>query len=404
MSSNKRIAVVGGGLIGLATAYKLLLKYPNIQLDLFEKEEGPGKHQSGRNSGVLHCGLYYKPGSLKAKLAVEGIQEMTNFCRTHEIDHEICGKVVVASSESQEVTLKELAERGKQNGLDGLKFLNKQELKEREPFVAATQALLVPQEGIVSYKGVMLKLVQLIQDRGGKVHFNSKVSEIDALKDGSIKISLENFEGVYDRVVNCTGLFSDRTYQSFTKKERPLRIVPFRGEYLMLKPAVNHLVNHLIYPVPDINYPFLGVHFTRLIGGEREVGPNAVLAFKREGYSNTDFSLNDSIDSLTYIGLIQFLRKNFSFAMGEFASSLFVSSFIAKAKALIPDVSADMLVKGTAGVRAQAMDAKGNLLMDFNIERVGNQIHVLNAPSPGATSSLAIASYILENYLTDLAN
>lgn len=404
MSSNKRIAVVGGGLIGLATAYKLLLKYPNIQLDLFEKEEGPGKHQSGRNSGVLHCGLYYKPGSLKAKLAVEGIQEMTDFCRIHEIDHEICGKVVVASSESQESTLKELAERGKQNGLDGLKFLNKQELKEREPFVAATQALLVPQEGIVSYKGVMFKLVQLIQDRGGKVHFNSKVSEIDSLENGSIKISLENFEGVYDRVVNCTGLFSDRTYKSFTKKERPLRIVPFRGEYLMLKPEVNHLVNHLIYPVPDINYPFLGVHFTRLVGGEREVGPNAVLAFKREGYTNRDFSLNDSIDSLTYIGLIQFLRKNFSFAMGEFASSLFVSSFIAKAKALIPDISADMLVKGTAGVRAQAMDAKGNLLMDFNIERVGNQIHVLNAPSPGATSSLAIASYILENYLTDLTN
>ncbi len=402
MSSNKRIAVVGGGLIGLATAYKLLLKYPTLQLDLFEKEEGPGKHQSGRNSGVLHCGLYYKPGSLKAKLAVEGIQEMTDFCRTHQIDHEICGKVVVASSESQEATLKELAERGKQNGLDGLKFLNKQELKEREPFVAATQALLVPQEGIVSYKGVMLKLVQLIQERGGKVHFNSKVSEVNSLNNGTIKIVLDKFEGVYDRVVNCTGLFSDRTYQSFTKKERPLRIVPFRGEYLMLKPEVNHLVNHLIYPVPDINYPFLGVHFTRLIGGEREVGPNAVLAFKREGYTNRDFSLNDSIDSLTYIGLIQFLRKNFSFAMGEFASSLFVSSFIAKAKALIPDISEDMLVKGTAGVRAQAMDAKGNLLMDFNIERVGNQIHVLNAPSPGATSSLAIASYILDNYLTDL--
>lgn len=402
MSSNKRIAVVGGGLIGLATAYKLLLKYPNLQLDLFEKEEGPGKHQSGRNSGVLHCGLYYKPGSLKAKLAVEGIQEMTDFCRAHQIDHEICGKVVVASSESQEATLKELAERGKQNGLDGLKFLNKQELKEREPFVAATQALLVPQEGIVSYKGVMLKLVQLIQERGGNVHFNSKVSEVNSLNDGTIKIVLDKFEGVYDRVVNCTGLFSDRTYQSFTKKDRPLRIVPFRGEYLMLKPEVNHLVNHLIYPVPDINYPFLGVHFTRLIGGEREVGPNAVLAFKREGYTNRDFSLGDSIDSLTYIGLIQFLRKNFSFAMGEFASSLFVSSFIAKAKALIPDISEDMLVKGTAGVRAQAMDAKGNLLMDFNIERVGNQIHVLNAPSPGATSSLAIASYILDNYLTDL--
>lgn len=398
----KRIAVVGGGLIGLATAYKLLLRHPDLSLDLFEKEAGPGKHQSGRNSGVLHCGLYYQPGSLKAKLAVEGIQEMTDFCRTHEIDHEICGKIVVASTDQQLATLDELADRGKRNGLTGLTFLNPAEIKQREPHVAAKKALLVPQEGIVSYKAVMLKLVELIQHAGGRVHFNAKIETVHNLTDGSISLKSEGQEWVFDRLVNCTGLYSDRTFQQFTGQKRPLRIVPFRGEYLMLKPEAAALVNHLIYPVPDINFPFLGVHFTRLVGGEREVGPNAVLAFKREGYTNRDFSLSDTLDSTTYVGLLQFMRKNFSFALGEFSSSLFMSSFIAKAKALIPEINESMLVKGTAGVRAQAMDPQGNLIMDFRITRDQNQVHVLNAPSPGATCSLAIASYILDNYLTDL--
>ncbi len=398
----KRIAVVGGGLIGLATAYKLLLRYSDLSVDLFEKEAGPGKHQSGRNSGVLHCGLYYQPGSLKAKLAVEGIEEMTDFCRTHEIDHEICGKIVVAATEQQLATLDELADRGKRNGLTGLTFLNPGEIKQREPYVAAKKALLVPQEGIVSYKAVMLKLVELIQQAGGRVHFNAKIETVNNRTDGSISLKADGQELTFDRLVNCTGLHSDRTFQQFTGQKRPLRIVPFRGEYLMLKPEVAAMVNHLIYPVPDINFPFLGVHFTRLIGGEREVGPNAVLAFKREGYTNRDFSLGDTLDSTTYVGLLQFMRKNFSFALGEFSSSLFMSSFIAKAKALIPEINESMLVKGTAGVRAQAMDPQGNLIMDFRIMRDQNQVHVLNAPSPGATCSLAIASYILDNYLTDL--
>lgn len=398
----KRIAVVGGGLIGLAIAYKLLLRHPDISLDLFEKEAGPGKHQSGRNSGVLHCGLYYQPGSLKAKLAVEGIQEMTDFCRTHEIDHEICGKIVVASTDQQLATLDELADRGKRNGLTGLTFLNPAEIKKREPHVAAKKALLVPQEGIVSYKAVMLKLVELIEQAGGRIHFNTKIETVHNRTDRSISLKAEGQEWVFDRLVSCTGLYSDRTFQQFTGQKRPLRIVPFRGEYLMLKPEAAALVNHLIYPVPDINFPFLGVHFTRLVGGEREVGPNAVFAFKREGYTNRDFSLSDTLDSTTYIGLLQFMRKNFSFALGEFSSSLFMSSFIAKAKTLIPEINESMLVKGTAGVRAQAMNPQGNLIMDFRITRDQNQVHVLNSPSPGATCSLAIASYILDNYLTNL--
>jgi L-2-hydroxyglutarate oxidase len=261
---------------------------------------------------------------------------------------------------------------------------------------------LVPKEGIVSYKAVMLKLVKLIEERGGRVHFNAFIHKVDNKSDGRICLQSGSESYDFDRLVNCTGLYSDRTFKQYTGQKRPLRIVPFRGEYLMLKPEATALVNHLIYPVPDINFPFLGVHFTRLVGGEREVGPNAVLAFKREGYTNRDFSLFDTLDSTTYIGLMQFMRKNFSFALGEFSSSLFVSSFIAKAKTLIPDINESMLVKGTAGVRAQAMDPQGNLIMDFRIAREQNQVHVLNAPSPGATCSLAIASYILDNYLTDL--
>lgn len=398
----KRIAVIGGGLIGLATAYKLLLKYPGIQLDLFEKEAHPGKHQSGRNSGVLHCGLYYQPGSLKAKLAVEGIREMTAFCREHDITHEICGKVVLAANEHQNKTLHELAKRGEANGLQGLKFLSKSELRQREPMVQATEALLVPEEGIADYKGVMKKLVTLIEERGGKVHFSSPVWSVNQTHAGEITIQTATQSFIFDRLISCTGLHSDRAYKGFTGKKGPLRIVPFRGEYLSFKPEFNNMVNHLIYPVPDIKYPFLGVHFTRMVSGEREVGPNAVLAFKREGYTNSDINIKDTFESLTYVGFLNFLRKNFTFAMGEFASSLSMASFIAKAKVMIPEVEASMLVKGSAGVRAQAMDPAGKLLMDFNVEREGNQVHVLNAPSPGATSSLAIASYIIENYLTDL--
>ncbi len=394
----KKIAIIGGGIIGLATAFKVQKLMPSARITLFEKEDSLGQHQSGRNSGVLHCGLYYEPGSLKSKLAVSGIRQMTDFCIENHIPHDICGKIVVASNRREELFLDNLADRGAKNGLRGLKYLSNSEMRLREPFVFAEKALLVPEEGIVDYKAVMQKLSDKIQENNGEIIFSNQIGKALNLKNTVVLLG-KNKEWEFDLVFNCAGLHSDRNYQTLTGKKRPLRIVPFRGEYLMLKEEARKLVNHLIYPVPDPAYPFLGVHFTRLINGEREVGPNAVFAFKREGYKNSDFSLNDTIDSLTYKGFLNFVSKNFSFSINELKSSIFMSSFLEKAKKLIPEIDSTMFVKGTAGVRAQAMNDEGKLLMDFNILREGNQIHVLNAPSPGATASLAIADHILSEYL-----
>jgi L-2-hydroxyglutarate oxidase len=394
----KKIAIVGGGIVGLATAYKLQKLMPSAKVTLFEKEESVGQHQSSRNSGVLHCGLYYEPGSLKSKLAVSGIRQMTAFCKEYQIPHDICGKIVVATNSREELFLDNLADRGTKNGLKGLKYLSNQEMKLREPFVLAQKALLVPEEGIVDYKIVMQKLSEKIKENNGEIILSTKIEKVKNSVN-SIILTGNNKEWEFDLIFNCAGLHSDRNYKAFTGNKRPLRIVPFRGEYLMLKDEARKLVNHLVYPVPDPEYPFLGVHFTRLINGEREVGPNAVFALKREGYKNTDFSLNDTFDSLTYKGFLKFVLKNFEFSLNELKSSLFMTSFLNKAKKLIPEIDSKMFVKGTAGVRAQAMDDSGKLLMDFNILREGNQIHVLNAPSPGATASLAIADHILNEFL-----
>ena len=397
MFKNKNIAIIGGGIIGLAVAYKL--SEQGALVHVFEKEKAVGLHQSGRNSGVLHCGLYYQPGSLKAQLSVNGIREMISFCKTHGIAHDVCGKVVVATTDREVQALDQLASRGNENGLTGLKYLSSEELKAREPFVRAKKALLVPEEGIVDYSAVMKKMIDLIQENNGQVSYITKVSSIDQSGENEVVLSTSKNTYTFDYLVSCTGLWSDKTYTNLTQQKSPLRIVPFRGEYLKFKQGFEDRINHLVYPVPDAQFPFLGVHFTRMIDGSREVGPNAVLALKREGYSKSSFSLKDSYESMTYPGLLRFVGNNFRFSVNEFKSSLFMRDFIAQAQKMIPDVDATMLETGPAGVRAQAISKEGKLQMDFNVIRTGRQIHVLNAPSPGATASLAIASHIIENYL-----
>ena len=394
---NKKIAIIGGGIVGLAVAYKLSQRQAKVYV--FEKESSFGLHQSGRNSGVLHCGLAYKPGSLKAKLSTRGINEMIDFCQTHNIAHDICGKVVVATNSQEERALLELAARGDKNGLKGLKFLTAKELMFREPFVRAEKSLLVPQEGIVDYLAVMSKMIQLIEQNEGVIFYNSKIETVSSELNEIITLKTKEEEFSFDYLISCTGLWSDKTYKNLTQKKSPIKIVPFRGEYLKFKKEYEDRVNHLVYPVPDSKYPFLGVHFTRMIDGSKEVGPNAVLALEREGYNRNSFSFRDAIESVTYPGLLKFVSKNFNFSINEFKSSLFMRDFVIKAQKMIPDINESMLERGPSGIRAQAISPDGELQMDFNIERHGRQIHILNAPSPGATASLAIATYIIENYL-----
>ncbi|MGC6422232.1 MAG: L-2-hydroxyglutarate oxidase [Flavobacteriaceae bacterium] len=397
MKKKENIAIVGAGIVGLAIAYKLCRQGKNVTI--FEKESQLGLHQSGRNSGVLHCGLYYQPGSLKAQLSVDGIREMIDFCAAHEIDHDVCGKAVIATNPKEEKALDLLATRGAKNGLKGLTYLSTSELKRREPFVRASKSLLVPEEGIVDYKAVMQKLLEIILQHNGEIHFNCRSIHIKKETNEKIIVNYIKGEKEFDHLISATGLWSDKNFTRLTQKKSPLKIVPFRGEYLKFKKGYEDRVNHLVYPVPDAQFPFLGVHFTRMIDGSREVGPNAVLALKREGYHRFSFALADVLDSVAYAGLLRFVAKNFLFSWNEFKTSLFLKDFIKKAQKMIPDVNEQMLERGPAGVRAQAISPEGILQMDFNIIRKGRQIHVLNAPSPGATASLAIASHIIDHHI-----
>ena len=390
------IAIVGGGIVGLALGYKLS-KVKGNTVHVYEKEKEVGFHQSGRNSGVLHCGLAYKPGSLKAKLAVSGIKQMIKYCKDFNISHDICGKIVVANDENEIDLLDNTAKRGNQNGLKGLKYLNKNELKEREPFVSSLKTLLVPEEGIVDYKSVMLSMKENIINNGGDVFLNTKIETIEEKKN-LIYIN-KNSSISYNNIIYTTGLQSDINYKKFTKNKLNAKIIPFRGEYYTLVDDAKKLVNHLIYPVGNPKFPFLGVHFTRMINGDREVGPNAVLAFKREGYNNSDISIYDMMDYLGYSGFLKFIGKNFSFCVNEFSTSILKSSFLKKTQNLIPEIRSKDIKTGPSGVRAQGINSSGSLMMDFEVKTYKNQIHVINAPSPAATSALSIADYIIEKYL-----
>ena len=392
----ERLIIIGGGIVGLATALKAARQQVAREIIVLEKDAQAGGHQSSHNSGVLHCGLYYKPGSLKAKLAVEGIREMIAFCKEHGVPHDICGKIVLAVDEPEVARLRDLEARGTANGVNGLQWLEgTAAIQEIEPHAVGRAALRVPEEGIVDYAAVMRKMVDLIRAAGHQVRTSAPAQRVRT--DGSRQLVTTPQEEISaDFIVNCAGLHCDRVARSagFTPDSR---IIPFRGDYWKLAPSGEHLVRHLIYPVPDPTLPFLGVHFTRMIGGGIEAGPNAVLAFKREGYKRTDFSLKDCWETFTFPGLYQFLKKYPGTTWEELRNSFSKKVFLKNLQRLIPDIRMEHISRdGGSGVRAQAIHRDGSLLMDFALEQKPGQIHVLNAPSPGATASLAIGNYLIE--------
>jgi len=393
-------AIIGGGLVGLATAHRLLEKSPGLKVLLLEKEATLGFHQSGRNSGVLHSGLYYKPGSEKAKLSVSGLQQMVAFCREHGIAHEQCGKIVVATEEKELPRLETLWQRGNANGLIGLRKLNQQEIKEIEPYAAGLAAIHVPQEGIVDYPGVCETLGGLIRKNGGEIRLNARVQKLHS-ENGEKIVETSAGDIRTKFAVACGGLYSDRLVKASGQKPSA-KIVPFRGEYFKIKKERQFLVRHLIYPVPDPQFPFLGVHFTRLIHGGIEAGPNAVMAFAREGYRWTNINVHDLLESLSYRGLWKFLARYPSLWTYEIYRSLSKNEFTRSLQKLVPEIRREDLETGGSAVRAQAMMADGSLVEDFHFEEAAGTLHVINAPSPAATASLAIGAKISEKVLTQL--
>ncbi len=398
---NADVIVVGGGLVGLGTALRLLEAKPGLRLLLLEKEAKLAAHQSGNNSGVLHAGLYYKPGSEKARLSVEGLRQMTAFCRDHNIAHEICGKIVVATSPEEVARLDSLWERGNANGLQGLRRLDSKQIREIEPNATGVAAIHVPQEGIVDYPAVAKRIGELIQERGGEVKLNARLTKLTySGSEWVAHTSAGDFSARF--VVTCGGLHSDRLVRA-AGQSPTARIIPFRGEYYKIKAERCGLVRNLIYPVPDPKFPFLGVHFTRLIHGGIEAGPNAVLAFAREGYRWSNINLRDLAGSLLFPGLWKFLVKYPSLCGYEIWRSISRAEFCRSLQKLVPDIREDDLSTGGAGVRAQAMSSNGNLVEDFHFEEKPGILHVVNAPSPGATASLAIGQTIAKRVLDQLA-
>ncbi|MEE9274581.1 MAG: L-2-hydroxyglutarate oxidase [bacterium] len=386
--------IVGGGILGLSTAAELARRRPGKRFLLLEKEDALGLHQSGRNSGVIHAGLYYRPGSLKAKTCVEGRRLLMDFAREHGIPHEMCGKVVVAASAEEIPRLEELLRRGTANGVEGLKMIGPEALRDIEPHAAGLRALWVPATGIIDYPAVLRTFARLYRGGGGEIRTGAQVSGIR--KDGS-GIVVETTAGDFPSrfLINCAGLHADRVAR-LAGGETGLRIIPFRGEYYELVPERRSLVRGLIYPVPDPALPFLGVHFTRRIGGAVEAGPNAVLALMREGYTKTQADPRDILDTLTYRGFWKVARKFWRSGLAEMHRSFSKAAFTRSLQKLMPEIEERHLMPGGAGVRAQAVDAEGKLLDDFVIVRTEGAIHVCNAPSPGATASLTIGRAIAD--------
>lgn len=391
---NYDIIIVGAGLVGLATAYQAKLKNPGSKILVLEKERDVALHQSGHNSGVIHSGIYYKPGSLKAKNCIEGYNTVINFAEKHGIKYDLCGKIIVASSKEELPLLDNIYNRGVENGLQNLQYLSRDEFREIEPHCEGIRAIKVPQTGIIDYPGIAKKIKELFEELGGEVKFNAEVKSIT--NTGSeIIVNTSTSEFKSRKLVSCAGLYSDKLTK-MTNKENDVVIIPFRGEYYKIKDEKKHLVKHLIYPVPDPSFPFLGVHFTRMIDGNIEAGPNAVLAFKKEGYNFFDFNFEETMQTLMWPGFRKIVAKYGKTGMGEMHRSLSKSAFTKALQKLMPEIQESDLIPGGSGVRAQACDRNGGLIDDFDIVKNGNIIHVRNAPSPAATSCLSIGNKISE--------
>jgi len=394
MADNKfDLVIIGGGIVGLATALEVTRRFPALRLAVLEKEAAVAAHQSGHNSGVIHSGLYYRPGSLKAKLCVAGASAMVAFCREHGIAHEICGKVVVATSERELPALEELQRRGVANGVPGLTMIGPEQLRELEPHAAGRRALHVASTGITDYAAVTRKYAELVAAANGTVLTGT---EVVGIARGSEETVVQTKRGDYRAgfLINCAGLYSDRI-SGMAGADTEVRIIPFRGEYYEMSPARRNLVRGLIYPVPDPDLPFLGVHFTRRVDGSIEAGPNAVLALRREGYRKTDVSLGELGEAMGFGGFWRMARKFWKVGAGEYYRSLHKPAFVKALQKLVPDIRREDLERGGAGVRAQAVDRAGKLVDDFRFAVSERAVHVVNVPSPAATASIVIGKEIV---------
>ncbi|OTA18797.1 hypothetical protein Xbed_02914 [Xenorhabdus beddingii] len=393
------VMIIGAGLVGLGTANALQEQHPHLRLLILDKENGVAAHQSGHNSNVVHSGIYYMPGSLKAQLAKQGNHSTYEFCQQHGLYYDRCGKVIVATQLKELPLLEKIYQRGLKNGLD-VSLLSQAQLKEREPYVNGLEAILVPDAGIVNYPEIAAKLAELIQTKGGEIHYQQPVQGI---REHSDYVEVQTQQACYQAkwLVNCAGLHSDRIAR-LAGYETGMKIIPFRGEYYVLDSSKNYLVNHLIYPVPNPDFPFLGVHFTRMHNGKRDVGPNAVLAFKREGYHKTDFNPRDLAEVLTYKGFWKIATRYFCEGMAEMRRSFSRRLFTENARQLMPDLQPEDITPGPAGVRAQALTAEGKLVDDFHFVKGRRSLHVCNAPSPAATASMEIGREIVRRYFVEL--
>ena len=396
---NSDVIIIGGGIVGLATAYDLSTRFPELSILILEKEDTLAAHQTGRNSGVLHSGIYYKPGSLKARNCRKGKALLEQFCIEQDIPYNLCGKVIVATNEDERPTLHDIYERGQANGVT-CSIIDQGRLNELEPYTAGIEAIHVPEAGIVDYRVVCERLAEIITERGNEIKLGA---EVTAVEEGDREVTVTTNLGVFSTgyLINCAGVYSDRVTK-MSGMDAQAQIIPFRGEYYELKPEAEHLCRSLLYPVPDPKFPFLGVHFTLIIDGRVTCGPNAVLAFAREGYKLTDMNTRDLLETLRYPGFQKLAGRYWRAGVGEMWRSASKGAFVAALQKLVPDIREEHLVRSPAGIRAQALLPDGSMMDDFAFQESARIVNVINAPSPAATASLAIGETVVDQLATHL--